>query len=70
MLFIGLPTGAAFNVLTQAITRVLPPTALDRMTPSVLAPPFRLDGEYAFDAARYAKSKARGEIIEIVDRAT
>jgi hypothetical protein len=31
---------------------------------------FRDRRETAFDAARYAKSKARGEIIEIVDRST
>jgi hypothetical protein len=31
---------------------------------------FRDERETAFDAARYAKSKARGEIIEIVDRST
>ena len=31
---------------------------------------FRDKRETAFDAARYAKSKARGEIIEIIDRST
>ena len=31
---------------------------------------FRDKRETAFDAARYAKSKARGELIEIVDRST
>ena len=31
---------------------------------------FRDDRETAFDAARYAKSKARGDIIEIVERST
>ena len=31
---------------------------------------FRDTRETAFEAARYAKSKARGEIIEIVDRST
>jgi hypothetical protein len=31
---------------------------------------FRDKREMAFDAARCAKSKARGEIIEIVDRST
>jgi hypothetical protein len=31
---------------------------------------FRDKREMAFDAARYAKSKARGEIIEIIDRST
>jgi hypothetical protein len=31
---------------------------------------FRDKREMAFDASRYAKSKARGEIIEIVDRST
>jgi hypothetical protein len=31
---------------------------------------FRDNRETAFEAARYAKSKARGEIIEIIDRST
>jgi hypothetical protein len=31
---------------------------------------FKDDRETAFEAARYAKSKARGEIIGIVDRST
>jgi hypothetical protein len=31
---------------------------------------FRDKRETAFEAARYAKSKARGEIIEIVERST
>jgi hypothetical protein len=31
---------------------------------------FRDNRETAFEAARYAKRKARGEIIEIVDRST
>jgi hypothetical protein len=31
---------------------------------------FRDNRETAFEAARYAKSKARGELIEIVDRST
>jgi hypothetical protein len=31
---------------------------------------FRDKRDTAFHAARYAKSKARGEIIEIVDRST
>jgi hypothetical protein len=31
---------------------------------------FRDKRDTAFDAARYAKSKARSEIIEIVDRST
>jgi hypothetical protein len=31
---------------------------------------FRDKRETAFDAARYAKAKARDEIIEIVDRST
>jgi hypothetical protein len=31
---------------------------------------FRDKRETAFEAARYAKSKAKGEIIEIIDRST
>ena len=31
---------------------------------------YRDNRETAFEAGRFAKSKARGEIIEIVDRAT
>jgi hypothetical protein len=31
---------------------------------------FRDNRETAFEAARFAKSKARGELIEIVDRST
>ena len=31
---------------------------------------FRDKRETAFEAARYAKGKAKGEIIEIIDRAT
>jgi hypothetical protein len=31
---------------------------------------FRDNRETAFEAARYVKSKARGELIEIVDRST
>lgn len=31
---------------------------------------FRDQRETAFEAARYARSKARGDIIEIVDRST
>jgi hypothetical protein len=34
------------------------------------APAFRDKRETAFEAAPYAKSKARGEIIEIVERST
>ena len=31
---------------------------------------FRDDREIAFEAARFAKARTKGEIIEIVDRAT
>jgi len=48
-----LATGAALNILTQIVTRMLPPAILDRLVLGILSRLFDLDGEYAFDAAGY-----------------
>ena len=53
ILWIVLATGAALNILTQLVTRMLPQSILDRLVPGVLSRLFDLDGEYAFDAAGY-----------------